>query len=108
MRLNPLAFGLACGIMWSVQFVLVTVFNMVFGRAQAWVDVLADLYPGYSATVPGMVAGAALGFVDALVFCAILAWLYNTLIRRCPLCAALSGGDASPTSATASSRGVDQ
>lgn len=82
MRLNVLAFGLATGIMWACQFVLVTVFNMAFGRAQTWVDVLTDLYPGYSATFPGMLAGAALGFVDALVFCSILAWLYNLISGR--------------------------
>jgi len=87
MRLSPLAFGLAAGIMWGVHFVLVTVFNIAFGRAQAWVDVLVDLYPGYSPTVPGMLMGAGLGFLDALVFCAILAWLYNLIAGRCPLCA---------------------
>lgn len=82
MRLNVLAFGLATGIMWACQFIMVSAFNMIFGRAQAWVDVLTDLCPGYSATVPGMLAGAALGFVDALVFCSILAWLYNLIAGR--------------------------
>ncbi len=82
MRLHVLAFALAAGIMWAVQFILVTAYHLVFGRADAWVQVLADLYPGYSPTITGMLIGAALGFVDAVAFCAIVVWLYNLLAAR--------------------------
>uniref|UniRef100_A0A7D5GKA1 Bacteriophage holin n=2 Tax=Natrinema halophilum TaxID=1699371 RepID=A0A7D5GKA1_9EURY len=80
-RLEPTAFGLACGILWAGG-VAVLGLTARIGWGRRWERLLADVYRGYSETVPGLAIGAAWAFVDAFTGGYIFAWLYNRLSQQ--------------------------
>jgi len=80
-KLNPKAFGLACGFIFAL-------YMLILGLAAAWlgwgtnlVGAIGTLYIGYGATFFGSIIGALWAFVDGLVAGLIFAWLYNLFIK---------------------------
>jgi hypothetical protein len=71
------AAGLSFGIVWSALIFLCGIFSMFFNWGTKFVEVFADIYPGYHASILGNVIGAFWGFVDGAIGGALLAWLYN-------------------------------
>jgi hypothetical protein len=76
------ALALAVGLMWGAGIFIVGVANLASaGYGSVFLQLLASVYPGYSATASfGQVIIATLyGLVDGAIGGAIFAWLYNTL-----------------------------
>ena len=72
-------FALACGIMWAIIAIWVTLVHL-WGFGAAPFDVIDHFYLGLMMpSYPGIILNAVLFFLDGLVFGAIFAWLYNKL-----------------------------
>ncbi len=80
-RLDPKAFGLALGILWSAGVIFMGFTALVCPWAQPFVDFVSVMYVGYSATIIGVLIGAIWGFIDAFIGGVLLAWLYNKLLK---------------------------
>jgi len=80
-KLDPKAFGLALGILLAASMVFMGLTAMACSWAQPFVDAVSMMYVGYSATIVGVLIGAAWGFVDAFVGGVLFAWLYNKLVK---------------------------
>ncbi len=84
MKLDVKGFALTFGLVWGGAMLLVGVANSIGGDyGQAFLGVMASVYPGYSATgaVGDAIVGALYGLVDGAVGGAVLAWLYNRLSK---------------------------
>lgn len=82
MKFRIRALALAVGVIWAGGIFMVGVANLASaGYGSAFLQLLASIYPGYSATASfGQVIIASLyGLVDGAVGGAIFAWLYNWL-----------------------------
>ncbi|WP_254525083.1 bacteriophage holin [Natrinema caseinilyticum] len=79
-RLDPDAFGLACGLFWAGAVALLGL-TARFGWGERWEQLLADMYRGFSETLSGLLIGAAWAFVDAFTSGYVFAWSYNRLLE---------------------------
>ena len=83
MRLNALAFGLACGLIWGLGLFIITWWIIAFDSQQPGeATVLGQVYRGYEITTIGSIIGLVWGFFDGLIGGVIFAWLYNLLATR--------------------------
>lgn len=82
MRLQPLQFGLAFGIVYAIVFFLYGIVAAVFGWGGALAEIIGSIYVGFGPSLVGALIGAAWGFAVGFVFFALGAWLYNRLIGR--------------------------
>jgi len=82
MKLNPKNFGFAFGILWGGSVFVMTLLSLWFGYANAFLNVLATIYPGYSVSLLGIFLGLIYGFVDGFVGAYILIWLYNQFEKK--------------------------
>ncbi len=82
MRLNIKAFALALGIHWGFGCFIMGLAGTKNEAAAGFVRAIGSLYVGYSPTPLGSVIGLAWGFTDAVIGGALLAWLYNMLLKR--------------------------
>lgn len=78
LEIDSRAFGLACGILWSVAVAFLG-FTARFGWGERWERLLADFYRGYNDTVGGAIIGGLWAFVDGFTGGYLLARLYNGL-----------------------------
>jgi len=76
-KLNPWALGLAVGILWGICLFALTLISIWTGYARDVLNLIAQVYPGYSVTCQGSFLGLAYGFVDGFIGCVVLAWVYN-------------------------------
>lgn len=81
MRLDVKALAITVALVWGVLAMFLTgLANLIWpGYGQAFLDVMASLYPGYT---PGggfgqVITGTLYGAVDGAIAGAIFAWLYN-------------------------------
>ncbi len=84
MKLDVKGMALAFGLVWGGSMLLVGVAEAVGADyGQAFLAVMASVYPGYSATgaFGDAIVGALYGLVDGAVGGAVLAWLYNRLSK---------------------------
>ena len=79
MRLNPKAFGLACGILWGLAIFVATIWLILAGYQGRLISTIDHFYFGYSFSYGGAVIGGIWGFVDGLIGGFVFAWLYNKL-----------------------------
>ncbi|PIR97900.1 MAG: hypothetical protein COT89_02410 [Candidatus Colwellbacteria bacterium CG10_big_fil_rev_8_21_14_0_10_42_22] len=80
MKLNPKAFGLACGSIWGALMALMTIINLIpmfGGYAGEMLLVFAGIYPGYTISWFGVLIGAIYGFIDAFIGGWLFVWVYN-------------------------------
>ena len=82
-RLHPVSFGLAFGILWGAATLLVGILAFAFGWGGPFVNVLGSLYVGYEPTILGSLVGGVWGLIDGFIGGFILAWLYNLLAKKC-------------------------
>jgi hypothetical protein len=82
MRLNILAFGLTCGLLWGCGVFLLTWWVIAFDGATGQVTFLGHLYRGYSISPIGSLIGLAWALADGFVGGVVFAWLYNVLLPR--------------------------
>jgi len=81
MRLDVKAFALACGILWGAAIFLATIWLKVFGFQGEAIRLLDHFYFGYTFSYLGAIIGAIWGFVDGCIGGALLAWLYNKIVK---------------------------
>jgi hypothetical protein len=79
-RCQPLALGIAIGVLWAIYVFFAGIFAM-FGWGAALVDTLASFYIGYGASILGAIIGAIWAFIDGFVAGAIIAWIYNLVAK---------------------------
>ena len=82
MKLNVKAMAFTIGLVWGAAMLLAGVAYVVTGGyGEAFLDVMASLYPGYHATsnYGDVIVGTLYGLLDGVVGGAAVAWLYNRL-----------------------------
>lgn len=84
-KLNALAFGLACGVLWGISIFLMGLSSYFFSYGELFVSSMGTLYIGYEGTLLGSFIGGLIGFVDAFIGGVVLAWLYNVFLG-CSCC----------------------
>jgi hypothetical protein len=80
MKLNQKAFGLACGVLWSIGMIFMTILNLIpffKGYAGQMLLTIQGCYPGYEISWLGVLVGAIYGFIDGFIGGWLLAWVYN-------------------------------
>jgi hypothetical protein len=85
MKLSVWALACGFGVFWALAILVVGVANAVSpDYGQAFLQVIASLYPGYKGT-PGIgqaVVAALYGLVDGAIAGAVFAWIYNFFVLR--------------------------
>lgn len=79
-RCQPLALGIAIGVLWAIYVFFAGIFAM-FGWGTALVTTLASFYVGYGASIAGAIIGAIWAFVDGFVAGVVIAWIYNLVAK---------------------------
>jgi len=79
MLLNARKLGLAGGILWGLSMLVITLLCLWTGYGALFLDVMENVYPGYSISWGGSIVGLVYGFIDGFVGFFLLAWLYNKL-----------------------------
>lgn len=84
MRLSGRALGVALGSALAAQLFLSSAWLLIRGTASesTHAALLSNYLPGYSVTWLGAAIGAFWLFVYAVVMSLLLAWIYNSLVRR--------------------------
>jgi len=78
MKISPKALGLALGILYGLVLCAATLLSFYTGYLSQWTDLLVGVYPYYSVTVEGSIAGLIWGFIDGLIAGVVFGWIYNT------------------------------
>ncbi len=82
MKLNPLALGVALGVVWGVSLFVTTWVSHYTGYAGLFLEVMAQsIYPGYAITPLGSFLGLVYGFLDGLIGGAVIGWIYNRITK---------------------------
>jgi len=79
-KLQPLALGVAFGVLWAFYVVCAGIMAM-FGWGAGLVSALASFYIGYGASIVGALIGGVWAFIDGFVAGAIIAWIYNIVAK---------------------------
>ncbi len=82
MKLNVLAFGLTCGLVWGLGVLVLTWWVIAFEGQTGEPTILGLVYRGYTVSAAGSLIGLVWGLGDGLVGGVIFAWLYNVLAGR--------------------------
>lgn len=83
MKLNIKALALAFAILWGGSLFVMGLANLIWGSyGQAFLDLMASIYPGYHATrsFGEVIVGTLYAVVDGFIGGAIFAWLYNLFV----------------------------
>ena len=81
--LSPMSLGLAIGLTWGVSVLIMGLLATHFLYGTAFVSAMGHVYVGYEASILGSFIGGVIGFVDAFIVGAIIAWLYNFFSGSC-------------------------
>ena len=86
MKLDVKTVAVVLALAWGILGMFVTgLANLIWpGYGQVFLDVMASLYPGYTATASfgQVIIGALYGILDGAVAGAVFAWLYNFCASR--------------------------
>jgi hypothetical protein len=86
MRLRVLPLGIAFGLLSGLCMLVFAWAAWRFGYGTGFMLQYASIYPGYTSTLVGGIAGFAWGFFEGFICGALLAWFYN-LCLCCGSCA---------------------
>jgi hypothetical protein len=84
MKLDVKALALASAIVWGACVFLVALVNLFCGSyGQHFLEFLSSFYIGYHATrsIPELILVTVYAFLDGLIGGAVLAWLYNRMVK---------------------------
>ncbi len=76
-RINTQKFGIAFGIAWSLFLIIITILNYFLNIGLPLVKLIASLYKGYEASLPGVLIGTLWAFVSGYLWGLIIAYTYN-------------------------------
>jgi len=79
--LSPLRLGMAGGIIWGVSMFICTILAINIGYSERFLDIMMDIYPGYSISGAGTILGLVYGFIDGFAGFFLLGWIYNKLSK---------------------------
>ena len=82
MKLNVKALALACGLVLGFTIFFVTWWLIMLHGVTGTKTVIGTVYLGYNISPLGSLIGLAWGFVDGLIFGALIALVYNRLSRN--------------------------
>ncbi|KTD17843.1 bacteriophage holin [Legionella jordanis] len=82
-KLSPISLGLSFGILWGLSTLIMGLIATYYSYGRPFVAAMANLYPGYAATIKGSLIGGLYGFIDAFIFGLLLALLYNLFSCCC-------------------------
>lgn len=80
-KLNVKAFGLACGVLSGGCTLIAGLIDTVSTWGDAWGEMIASVYLGYTPTIAGSIIGGIWSFVIAGAGGLILARLYNKFLK---------------------------
>lgn len=81
-KLSPMGLGLSLGILWGLSIFGMGLMAYFYAYGKPFVEAMSVLYLGYEPSIKGSILGGIIGFVDAFIMGALIAWLYN-LCSRC-------------------------
>lgn len=85
MKLEIRAMAISVGLIWGIlAMFLVGLANLIWpGYGQAFLDLTASIYPGYTATASfgQVILGTLYGLVDGAVAGTVFAWIYNRFVK---------------------------
>ncbi len=82
MKLNIIALSVSLAILWAAAVFFVGLANLIWPTyGQAFLKVVASIYPGYHAagTFGDMIAGSLYALVDGAIAGLVFGWLYNLI-----------------------------
>ncbi len=82
-KIRPVALGLAFGVTWGVSVFLMGIIAYLYAYGKPFVEAMSALYIGYEPSIAGSVIGGVIGFIDAFIGGAVIAWLYNKFAGCC-------------------------
>jgi hypothetical protein len=85
MKFNITALAMTAGLIWGGAILVVSSANLIWpGYGQAFLDLIASIYPGYRAGsgIGAAIIGSFYGLVDGAIGGAVFGWLYNLLARQ--------------------------
>ena len=81
-KLNVLAFGLTCGLVWGLALFFCTWWIILWQGASQEPNLIAAVYRGYSVTAAGSLIGLIWALADGFIGGTVFAWLYNFIAAR--------------------------
>ncbi len=84
-RLSPLALGLSIGVIWALSVVFIAILNITLGYGVGFISAVGSVYIGYTATIMGIIIGAAFALIDGIIGGVLIAWFYN-IFSKCNCC----------------------
>ncbi len=82
MKLNPVALGVALGVVWGGALFITTWVSYYTGYGKLFLEVLAQsIYPGYTISPIGSFLGLFYGFLDGLISATLIGWIYNKIAK---------------------------
>lgn len=82
LQLHKTKLGLSGGILLGVALFFITQYSYYTEYGSLFLELIADLYPGYTISFWGSFVGFVYAFIDGFCFFFLLAWLYNFLVER--------------------------
>lgn len=81
-QLNALAAALSLGVLWALSMLVLTCMNLQWGYGQEFMELMADIYPGYEVSGKGAVIGMLWGFADGFIGTWLMVTFYNFFARK--------------------------
>lgn len=78
-KLNVKAFALAAGLVWGINWFILTWWMILFEGITHDVTLLGRWYRGFTVSPVGSLVALGYGFIDGALIGLLLAWLYNRL-----------------------------
>jgi hypothetical protein len=82
MKLSVNAFAFACAIIEGGATLVLGTFAALFGYGEDLVNLVSKMYYGFDITFNGVIVGTFWGLVYGFIFGAVLAWVYNYMVRN--------------------------
>lgn len=85
MKLSIKALAIASATIWGGAMLITGLANMMWpDYASAFLDIMASVYPGYSATgnIGQVINGTLYAAIDGLIGGAVFAWIYNAFAEN--------------------------
>ena len=82
MKLNVRAFALAVGLVWGLNWFMLTWFMIALDGISYEMTIIGRIYRGFTVSPVGSIAALLWGFFDGYMLGLLIAWIYNQLIPR--------------------------
>ncbi|MFC1802160.1 hypothetical protein ACFLY7_01840 [Patescibacteria group bacterium] len=81
--LNVFHFGVATGLSFGLFVFLLGLASWLLGCGLSIVDLISEIYIGFSPSLVGSILGLVWGFLCGFIFSIILSYIYNILQKNC-------------------------